>query len=157
MYDQQPAFLDKASLKVLRMMVNEYTELQWKAGKWIFDVSDEANKIYLYTFSGEKINRALSILLSAKLNAAITYEYRKLIIDFGKERPISIADIKSTIMSFKDTDLPTLSTVVSDKIKVKWFSKFSECIPEQLAKQTILDKDYDFAGLKREFENIVIE
>jgi ATP-dependent Lhr-like helicase len=40
---------------------------------------------------------------------------------------------------------------------VKWFSKFSQCLPEPLAKKTILEKGVDLQGLKRELNKVDIQ
>lgn len=50
-----------------------------------------------------------------------------------------------------------LEAIVLNKIPVNWFSKFSNCIPESLAKETILDMDYDLAGTMRELAAIKID
>jgi hypothetical protein len=50
-----------------------------------------------------------------------------------------------------------IENAIENNISVKWFSKFFDCLPEALAKKTIRDKDYDFAGLNRELKKISID
>lgn len=156
MTNEIPTFLDVPAIKILQMQRNEYKDMKWQADKWILDSTLENNKIYLWTFAGEKINRSMEVLLLSKLEIDINYDYQKMTINFGKESMDKI-NFLNLISSFKYKSKEELESIALEKIKVKWFSKFSECLPESLAKQTICDKDYDFAGLVRELTKITIK
>jgi ATP-dependent Lhr-like helicase len=156
MTNESPSFLDSSAIHILKMQRNEHKALKWQPGKWVIDTSQESNRIYLWTFSGEKINRSIKILLSEDLEAKIDYDYKHLSIDYGKGK-IEIANFLKLITSLASKFKDELETLAIQKIKAKWFSKFSECVPESLGKQTICEKDYDFEGLAREFTKNVIK
>jgi ATP-dependent Lhr-like helicase len=140
MSNEIPSFLDDPAIIILQKQRNEYKKLDWKPGKWILDWVPEANKIYLWTFAGEKINRSIDILLTVNLKATIKYDYQNVEIDFGKGKPMDNNTFLELISSFKSKSKAELESVALNEIDVKWFSKFSECLPESLAKQTICDR-----------------
>jgi ATP-dependent Lhr-like helicase len=151
-----PSFLDANALMILQRQRNIYNTLNWQQGKWVWDLAEDGNIIYLWTFSGEKINRALTILLSTTLDADINYDYKQVTIDFKKAKAISIDALQSLISSFKSNSRLELEAIALEKIQVKWFSKFSNCLPDSLAKLTIFEKDYDLTGMIRELNTIAI-
>lgn len=151
------SFLDMPSRNILQMERNEHRLLNWETGKWILDSSEDQSKVYIWSFSGEKINRALSILLLAKFKISSISDHKKINIDFSKEKPISRNKLIDCISSFKQQSIDTLEKYAQEQIDIKWFSKFSSCLPDSLAKQTICEKDYDFSGLLRELAKIIID
>jgi len=154
--DRNPSFLDTNALNILGMQRNIHNGLNWQQGKWVWDAAEEDNIIYLWTFSGEKINRILKILLSTKLDVEISYDYKQVKIDFRKVKPMSVNELQELISSFKSRSRPELEAVALEKIRPKWFSKFSDCLPDSLARQAIFEKDYDLAGMIRELNTITI-
>ena len=156
MTNGSPSFLDANALNILRMERNIHNALNWQQGRWIWDVAEEDNIIYLWTFSGEKINRTLVILLSAILDAEISYDYKQVRIDFRKMKVMSVDELQNLISSFKSKGRLELEEIALDKIHVKWFSKFSGCLPDSLAKSTIFEKDYDLTGMMRELNTITV-
>jgi ATP-dependent Lhr-like helicase len=158
MSNEPLSFLDDAAVIILQRQRNEYKKLDWQPSKWVLDWVPEANKLYLWTFAGEKINRSIETLLTVNLKVTINkYDYQKVEIDFGKGKPMDNNNFLELISSFKSKSKAELESLALDKIDVKWFSKFSECLPESLAKQTICEKDYDFSGLVRELTKIIIK
>lgn len=149
-------FLDADAQSILRIQRDIYNALHWQQGKWVWDVSEEENIVYLWTFSGEKINRVIEILLSTELDAEINCDYRQVKIDFKKIKPRPISEIQELLSSFKTIKRDVLESIAMEKIQVKWFSKFSDCLPDPLAKQTIFEKDYDLPGMMRELSTIKI-
>lgn len=156
MSDGTLSFLDKEAHNILRMQRNIYSALNWQQGKWIWDAAEEDNIVYLWTFSGEKINRALVILLSAELDAEISCDYKQVIIDFKKAKSLSVTELQKIVSSFKSKSRSELEAIALQKIRVKWFSKFSDCLPDSLARQTIFEKDYDLAAMIQELNTIMI-
>jgi ATP-dependent Lhr-like helicase len=154
--DGRPSFLDANALNILQMERNIHNALNWQQGKWVCDVAEEGNIIYLWTFSGEKINRVLVILLSTILDADIDYDYKQVKIDFKKGKAISVEELQNLISSFKSKSRLDLEAIALEKIQVKWFSKFSDCLPDSLAQLTIFEKDYDLTGMIRELNTITI-
>ncbi len=154
--DGSLSYLDADAQRILGMQRNIYNALNWQQGKWVWDIADEENIVYLWTFSGEKINRVIEILLSTVLDAEINYDYRQVRIDFKKIRPRPIDELQELLSSFKAISKEGLESIAMEKIQVKWFSKFSDCLPDSLAKQTIFEKDYDLPGMIRELSTITI-
>jgi ATP-dependent helicase Lhr and Lhr-like helicase len=50
----------------------------------------------------------------------------------------------------------SLEKLLEDNTKCKWFSKFSECLPESLAIKTICEKGMDLSGLIRELKRVTV-
>lgn len=156
MTDEIPSFLDPPAINILRMIRNEYKQLKWQPGKWIMDTSMENSKTYLWTFAGDKINRSIKILLSKNLDAKINYDYRHLTISLEEDKT-DIPNFLASITTLTSKSQAELEFLALQKVETKWFSKFSECLPETLTKQTICEKDYDLEGLARELKMNVIK
>ncbi|MHA4807359.1 hypothetical protein ACX0G9_04615 [Flavitalea flava] len=154
--DGIPPFLDPIANVILRMERNIYNALNWKQGKWVWDVAEDGNIIYLWTFSGEKINRVVAILLSTKLDAEISCDFKQVRIDFKKLSPMSVEELQKMLSSLKAKSRPELEALALEQLRVKWFSKFSNCLPDSLARQTIFEKDYDLVGMPRELSTITV-
>ena len=150
-------FLDTLAQQIFQAQRNTYHNLHWQREKWVLDSSSEYAKVYLWTFAGDKINRAISVLLSTKIENEPSYDYMKVTIDFEKEEPKSLSNIHDLISSFKSKTEQELEDKAEDKVNVKWFSKFSECLPAALAKKAILEKGIDFPGLIRELNMVKID
>jgi ATP-dependent Lhr-like helicase len=151
-----PSFLDGSAIAILRIQRNEHKELKWQPGKWVMDKVQESNRVYLWTFSGDKINRSIKLLLSADIEADIHYDYKHVIINFKKE-DADITNFLALITTLTAKSKEALESLALQKMESKWFSKFSECLPEALTKLTICEKDYDFEGLARELKKNVIK
>jgi len=149
-------FLDIPAQLALQANRNMYHNLNWEREKWTMELSLEYSKIYLWTFSGDKINRALSILLSSKLESETDYDYKKVVVDVDKQSPKSLSDVYNTIIDLKSQEEQQLQDIIEEKTDVKWFSKFSECLPAQLAKKAIIEKGMDIQGLIREWNKVAI-
>jgi ATP-dependent helicase Lhr and Lhr-like helicase len=150
-------FLDAAAKMIFQSQRNAYFNIGWTSDKWILDSSFENSKIYLWTFSGDKINRTISNFLSTIIKEAPKYDYMNVIIDIEKENPLSVTDLKQTLLDLKSETLRDLEVIIENKIDVKWFSKFSDCLPAPLAKKTIREKGMDIAGLVRQLNHITID
>jgi ATP-dependent helicase Lhr and Lhr-like helicase len=148
-------FLDVAAKKILESERNIYRNIQWDSDKWILESSPEDTKIFLWTFAGDKINRTISTLISAAIVVETRYDYRNVTIDIGK-KILPINKIQELLEYLKSKSLMELEEMVELKIHVKWFSKFSECLPDTLAKKTIREKDMDITGLAYQLNRVKI-
>lgn len=157
MNDIAPSFVDTNGLNVLKTQRHVHASLNWQKGKWICDPTESATGMYLWTFSGEKINRTIAAIFSAELDAEISYDHKTVKVDFKKNRPMEVNGYQNLISRLSTKNKAELEAIVLNKIPVNWFSKFSNCIPESLAKETILDMDYDLAGTMRELAAIKID
>jgi ATP-dependent helicase Lhr and Lhr-like helicase len=149
-------FLDAAAKKIFQSQRNTYFNIGWKSDKWILDSSFENSKIYLWTFAGDKINRTISNFLSTIIKEAPKYDYMNVIIDIEKEN-LSPNDLRQVLLDLKSGTLQDLEVLIENKVDVKWFSKFSDCLPTPLAKKTIREKGMDIAGLVKQLNHITIE
>ena len=156
MSDVNLEFLDLPAQRVLQLERNTHRNLNWAYNKWVIDSSSEDSKIYLWTFSGEKINRTLSLLFSIELETELEYDFKKIVIEEKKGNTVSINDVEKYISLFKSKSEQELDEATESKIEKKWFSKFSDCVPELLAKKAIREKDFDVAGLIRELKLIAV-
>jgi ATP-dependent Lhr-like helicase len=156
MNDINPDFLDAAAKKILQSERNTCRNIGWSSDKWILESSSENAKIYLWTFSGHKINRTISALLSTMIEEESTYDYRSVTINTDKKNVLTVNKLNTLLSNFKSKSSQGLEAIIEDKIDVKWFSKFSDCLPDFLAKKTIREKGMDIQGLVRQITHITI-
>lgn len=156
MSEEQPDFLEPSAVTVLKIEQEIYFNLQWDSTKWVLDSSEEFSRVYIWTFAGDRINRTLAKLISLKMAKETSVDYRKINIDFGKNDSILQSDISDMLSEIRSLSITEIQDILEEKIDVKWFSKFSECLPSALAKKTILEKSMDVEGLAREMKNASI-
>ncbi|SEM99387.1 ATP-dependent helicase Lhr and Lhr-like helicase [Chitinophaga rupis] len=149
-------FLDLPAQRILQAYRNMHHHIYWESKKWVLESSTEYGKAYLWTFAGDKINRALYNLISSEIKGELSHDYMKVVIGLEKENPKSLHDIHDLISSFRFKNEQELQDIIEEQIHVKWFSKFSECLPAPLAQKTILEKGTDFSGLVRELNRVRI-
>ena len=153
--DVTPDFLDAQAKNILQSQRNAHYEIGWTPDKWVIESSSEDTKIYLWTFAGDKINRTISTLLSTMFEEESTHGYMNVVIETGKEN-ISMEKLKQVLLSFKSQTTNDLEVKIVDKIDVKWFSKFSGCLPDAIAKKTIMEKGMDVIGFERQLNLVMI-
>ncbi len=157
MSDGKLEFLDSPAHHIMQRQRNIYNKLGWRSDNWILESSSEDDQIYFWTFAGDKINRAISILFAANFEEEPDYDFKRIILTGGKENPISISDANDWVSYLKSKSVPQLEDSIQEKISVKWFSKFSECLPDSLAKKAIQEKGIDLEGLVRELNKVTID
>jgi ATP-dependent Lhr-like helicase len=158
MNDEPLAFLDPPAQREMQRQRNTYSLLGWKHNTWILESSTkDITVIILWTFCGHKINRLITTLLSTKFKNNITYDYQSVAIEQLKKNPITPQEVRELIIQFNTSNDMELSHIIESNISPKWFSKFSECLPSNLANKTICEKGYDVSGLVRELKKVSIE
>jgi ATP-dependent helicase Lhr and Lhr-like helicase len=155
MNDNEIKFLDPKAKNSLQRQRNIYRYLQWQRNKWIIEPA-EGGQVFIWTFAGDKINRAISLLLAKVLMVDQEYDFRNVILKPTKNNQILIEEIVDEVSLWKLKKVQDLEKDIEGEIPFKWFSKFSECLPDSLAKKTILEKGIDVAGLLREIKNTEI-
>ncbi|PWV49511.1 DEAD/DEAH box helicase [Chitinophaga sp. S165] len=155
MNDEKLEFLDLSAHRVINALRSTFGNLNWRSGKWIMEGSSEAGTINLWNFAGDKINRCLHTLLKHELGDNLKYDYQKVIIYLKDDK--SIDEVYDLIMTIGTKTENELLNIIEANIPVKWFSKFSECLPDELSKRTIIDKGMDVAGLIRQLNEITID
>lgn len=148
-------FLDTSAHKIMDAMRVEYGELVWAKDKWIMEGASNAEKIYIWTFAGDKINRTIRTLLKNKLQTEVSYDYKKVIIENKKSR--SLNEINELIISLGKHTETELLTMLESIVKPQWFSKFSDCLPAELSKRTLIEKGMDLSGLIRQLNIVVLD
>jgi ATP-dependent Lhr-like helicase len=151
-----PEFLDRSAQIELQRQQNIHNNLDWDHNKWIIDYSEDFSQLYLWNFSGHKINRALSRLIETEFNSRPHYDYLKIVITVNEESLLTIANFNKFLVSLQSQSEYTLRKLLEKGTNIKWFSKFSECLPDSLAIKTICEKDMDLNGLIRELNRITI-
>lgn len=149
-------FLNFSAKKVIERKRNNYAALKWDEGKWILE-SNEISITYLWTFSGEKINRVIVTLFFEAFDDCPEYDFQFVCFKQSKKNALVHDQILNWLSSLKGKTAHELEEALIKKIDRKWFSKFSDCLPESLAKKTILEKDYDLEGFIREIKSVTIE
>jgi ATP-dependent Lhr-like helicase len=149
-------FLDIMAETILLAQRNSYGELGWEPNKWILDSENEDGQFYLWTFCGEKINRVIANLFFEDFGEEPDYNFKNLCLKPERNTTLNRKDVLQWVLSLKNKTEGELETKVLNKIDVKWFSKFSECLPDHLAKSTIMEKGFDIKGFIRELNIIDI-
>lgn len=149
-------FMDPHAQRMLGAQRNSYCELGWQEDKWILRVSEESGIFFLWTFAGDKINRCISTFLSSQMGMVYECDYRRIRINVGS-KPYLVSDIYNLITKMKSQSVHYISTCIEQMISAKWVSKFSECLPDELAKKTITEKGMDLHGTLRELNRVVID
>ena len=148
--------LDREANLIFKAECNTYELLAWQAGKWVIQPHDDNGGAILWTFAGDKINRTMSMLLESYLECKTEYDYKNISFKSNRRDTDIIRDVRELITLLKTKTCESLEQEVEKKIKPRWFSKFSECLPELIAKKTIREKGMDVEGLNREIEGIAI-
>lgn len=154
--DETPDFLDLQAQQILRAERSFYRELGWQEDKWIVQISEESGILYLWTFAGDKINRCINTFLFSQMEADIESDYKRICINIAKTSFL-VKDVCSLIAKMKFQSVSDINYHIEQKVGTKWISKFSDCLPEQLAKKTIIEKGMDLPGTVRELGRVVIE
>lgn len=150
-------FLDVQAKRMFDAQRNTYKELEWEKGHWIMDVSEELGRVYLWNFSGDKINRAVHTYLLSEIDGTVSYDYRYLVIT-AKEHLASLSEkVYELMIGILNKSEIEVRSQIEANLNPKWFSKFSECLSDDLKKRTIIEKDMDVAGLIRELNLGVID
>jgi ATP-dependent Lhr-like helicase len=155
MSDERLDFLDQTAHKIIDAKRAEFGAIDWTTEKWIMEMALDAGKVYLWTFAGDKINRSLQTILKHKLGSDISYDYKSIVIENKNSR--SADEIYDLIMRLDAQTEADLLQMIEGCIKPKWFSKFSECLPAELSKRTIIEKGMDLSGLLRELNIVTID
>jgi ATP-dependent helicase Lhr and Lhr-like helicase len=151
-----PEFLDPSAQIELRRLQNMHSNLGWDDNKWIIDISDEISQMYLWTFSGHKINRALAKIFEVEFDIKARYDHLKIIVELKDDLLKSKGDFYKFFTALQSRSESSLEKLLEDNTKCKWFSKFSECLPESLAIKTIFEKGMDLSGLIRELNRVTV-
>jgi len=151
------AFLDPRGALVMRQEANQHSSLGWNGDTWTLDASPGGGKFYLWTFCGNKINRAIAFLLKAELNIRASSDYQLVTIETDIKRPTPGDQIIDYLLSLSNLSEKELEQRIMPIMKASWFSKFSICLPDELAKITLRERGIDLAGLLREIDNIKIQ
>jgi ATP-dependent Lhr-like helicase len=150
-------FLDWMAQAALQGQRHIYEGLEWKPEKWILDSNSEEGQLYLWTFCGEKINRVLANLFFEKFGEEPDYTFKNLCLKPPRNTSINREDVLQWLAGLKKQTSKDLETKVLSRINAKWFSKFSECLPDDLAKRTIMEKGFDINGFIRELNKVSID
>jgi len=153
-------FLDPPALIAFEREREQYCYMKWSPGKWIMEsTSEDSQVIHIWNFAGDKINRALKCVILSAFGEKPSYDYRGVSINLNKYQSASaikesIYELLGRIRIMTDDEIISYMEKVVDP---KWFSKFSECLPDRLARLTIIEKDLDLTGLIREVNVVAVD
>ncbi|HMQ70409.1 MAG TPA: DEAD/DEAH box helicase [Ignavibacteria bacterium] len=157
-------FLDKNAASGIEYLRNHYYNLKWEENTWIIEM-EGLNKICLWTFGGEKLNRTIANFIDTDQNIKSTYDYKCIVIK--KEEGTNNTDHKeqnefsNTILNLLNQIYQLIHDEIANKIKTNIvsvnYSKFSKFIPEDLSKESIIDSNMDVGLLKKIFSEINIK
>lgn len=154
---EDDSFLSIAQNSIKRQR-DGYNAIGWRSGTWILSSNVGGQSFALWTFAGDRINRTLMRLFESEFECKIEGDYKQISIHVKKERIISLLDIQSWLMETATLEGSDLEAILLKRIKAIWFSKFSACLPESLAKKVLEERSLDISGVIRELRkvNIVI-
>ncbi|KYP15854.1 DEAD/DEAH box helicase [Flavihumibacter sp. CACIAM 22H1] len=140
-------FLDRDAKLVLKHFRNSISEIYWQQGTWVVSESEEGMSTILWTYCGDKINRAIAkmALVLEGVELKVTYRY----VSFKKHNKREIFDWQKFIEKLKTYSAEEMTDLAINHVKASWFSKFSNCLPEDIIKKTSIYKSIDFIGLNQ--------
>jgi ATP-dependent Lhr-like helicase len=150
------SFLDLEASLEFTAIRNTYRQLGWQKDRWILESSMPDAGVYIWTFAGDKINRCVATLLAGRMSVQPVFDYKKIIIESKKGRSTSLGELQFVIAAFASCTEKALENEIEDRIRNRWFSKFSCCLPDRLSRKAICEKDYDIPGLIRELRTVSI-
>ncbi len=147
MSNKQFAFLDQPATIVINKMRETYENLEWQENVWVLDMED-TNKVLIYTFAGDKINRTIAALFDYLKEYKTTFDFMR--VEIGPHSATQ-SSILHAILSFLERckvefSERSIEDMIKDDIKNVKFSKFSVCLPENLSKEALIDKGLDIGG-----------
>jgi ATP-dependent helicase Lhr and Lhr-like helicase len=149
-------FLDIEAHNELRIQRNTYNKLNWSSDKWVTEFEVDENSVFcLWTFAGDKINRALHSLFEERFNYELKSNFSHITIS-SKKVDIQYKEIVDVINALRSKTATELELEVVDQIPVSWFSKFSTCLPDALARKPLSERAMDFDGLYRELKKVTL-
>lgn len=150
----KPEFLDATSITALSRVRDEYEYCGWNENQWGFETSEGAS-IKIYSFCGDKINRTLAQLLQKQLSGVkVSSDYKVVEVKVKDGGTLKKHTILQFLKELKNTDKSALSMLLQTEMKRVWFSKFTSCLPDELAKKTIIERALDIGGMLREVSKI---
>jgi ATP-dependent Lhr-like helicase len=134
-------FLDRDAKLVLRHFRNSVSEIGWQPGTWVVSQSEEGMSTILWTYCGDKINRAIAkmALVLDGVELKVTYQYLSL----DKHNKREDFDWQQFIEKLKSYSIEEMTSLAKNHIKASWFSKFSPCLSEDITRKTIIERSLD--------------
>ncbi|GAB2678175.1 DEAD/DEAH box helicase [Flavihumibacter cheonanensis] len=138
-------FLDRDAKLVLKHFRNSVSDIGWQPGTWVIQDSEEGLNTILWTYCGDKINRAIAkmALVLEGVELRVTYQYLSL----EKENNREYFDWQQFIEKLKTLTEEEMTNLTKNHVKASWFSKFSNCLSEDIARKTIIERSMDYQGL----------
>lgn len=115
--------------RVLTHFRNSVSALPWQPGKWLVDFSEFGASTILWTYCGDRINRALAKMFT-----------------LPNQKEHAGFDLARFIEKLKNYTAEEMIALAKNEVRVVWFSKFGPCLPEDVALKAIIERTMDFAG-----------
>lgn len=147
MNEESLSFLEESAQTKFNEQRSLYSRLNWNSTQWLLDSADDESIFYLWTFSGDKINRTLAFMTENHFETKASYDYMSITIKSDDKHPIAVSQLLAFLQEIETYRATDLEEQLVHQIKNKWFSKFSECLPEMLSKKALLEKSFDIPGL----------
>jgi ATP-dependent Lhr-like helicase len=152
MSEGQLHFLDPTAFRVIQSQRNMRRGLCWQRDRWILEAESAEGPFSLWTFAGDKMNRTISMLFAAEFGELPDYDFMSVTFQAQKGQELSKEQCRNWLSQLRTSTITELESLINTRIEVKWFSKFSDCLPEKLAKRAIQEKAMDTQGLMRELK-----
>ncbi|WP_290795795.1 hypothetical protein [Flavihumibacter sp. UBA7668] len=143
-------YLNKPAKLILQHFRNSVSEINWQTGKWLIEDSEEGLSSVLWTYCGDKINRAIAKMALVLEGVELKASYQNLSID--KHNSKEAFDWKQFIEKLKNYSAEEMTDQAKHHIKASWFSKFSPCLREDTARITLIERSMDYHGAFREMQ-----
>lgn len=154
--DQIPAFLDEPAQKGLDKLREHYYQIGWNENTWAIH-GNGSTKIYLWTFSGDKINRVLTLLTKTFGLGKANEDYQGIEISFSdKKASDNIQKLIFLLKDMKNKDVREIEILLKEGRKKTPFSKFSGCLPAELSEKALFEKSLDISGFLREIKKVTL-
>lgn len=154
MNNQQLDFLDSEARIGIDFLREENKGINWDENSWIIEKTESPN-IILWTFSGDKINRAISKLIEIN-NIGITEGnyFNILIKNINKNEKDLAKKLLNYFNKLKLNGFEEIHNTLIQGAENNYYTKFSKCIPDNLLAEELLDKTMDLRNFSHQLINV---
>jgi ATP-dependent Lhr-like helicase len=152
-----PDFLDEEARTGIEALRNEHNSIPWKDDNWVI-VTSESGKGQIWTFAGDRISRTLALIINWKKIGKAVSDYKKVEVETElnnrNDLAVMISDLLIQLKEMNLSEFEVLEENLSQTLRRYAFSKFSNCLPNNLWSEAMAERVLDFKGLKKELSEI---
>lgn len=144
-----PSFLDDEAKDAFETAIARVRELPWSAGT-VVAIARPSGRADIHTYAGDRRNRALARLFTARGVAKATANYRRVELEVPPKDAAWLSELIATTFAELRSDAfdeDGLLRLLAAQRQGWPFSPFSACLPNELLSLALAERTMDAAGL----------